>query len=122
MKRKKTFEYVRIVLYVTTIMIIILASVGIIDIKCFWKENYNLTCPSCGITRASRSILTLNFKDACGFNAYYTLVFVPLIFILFVNDVYVIFKRQITKKDDISLVEILLGYGEKNNDKNNTNS
>lgn len=121
MKKRNTFGLIRIVLYTITLVIIILASFGNLNIKCYWKENYGFDCPSCGITRASRSILTLNFKDAIGFNTYYTAVLVPLILILFFDDVFVIIKRLITKKDNFSLVEILLGYGENGNGKNNSN-
>ena len=122
MKTRNMFGFVRIALYTITLVIIILASFGNLDIKCFWKENYGFDCPSCGITRASRSILTFKFKEAIGFNTYYTVVLVPFIMILFFNDVFVIFKRLVTKKDEFSLVEILLGYGENGNDKNNSNS
>lgn len=121
MKRKNTFGLIRIALYIAALTVIILASVGKIDIKCFWKENYGFDCPSCGITRASKCVLTLKFKDAYNYNSFFSAVLVPFNLVLLIDDLFVIIKRFITKKDSLSLIEILLGYGDKDYDKDNSN-
>lgn len=109
--KKIKFEYVRIVIYVISIILTILTIVGKINLLCYWKENYGILCPACGLTRATISIMQFKFQKAFELNAFYTIVLIPFVLILVLNDLYVIIKRHITKKKDISLVEIMLGEG-----------
>lgn len=109
--RKVKFEYVRIIIYVVSICFAILAAIDKINLSCYWQEKYGILCPACGLTRATISILQFKFREAFELNAFYTSVLIPFVLILVVNDLYVIIKRHITKKKDISLVEIMLGEG-----------
>ena len=106
----KKFEYFRIVFYILGVIGLILVAAGQVNIPCSWKENFNITCASCGMTRATKSILMLNFKAAFGYHALFTGVFFPLTVIVLLNDLYVMGKRHITGKEDISFIEIVCGY------------
>ncbi len=60
----KIFQYVRIVIYVCILIFATFVFNGAINIPCRWKEQYNFTCPSCGITRATKSIFSFQFVKA----------------------------------------------------------
>lgn len=109
----RKFGYARIVIYIATIIILLLMSNGTICFPCYWKENYGISCPTCGVTRATKSIFQLQFADAIKYHAMYTLVLVPFIFLIVINDIFIILKRSISNKKEISYVEILLGYAKK---------
>ena len=111
LKKYINFEFIRIFLYSTTLILITFVTIFKIYIPCFLYDNYGITCPSCGITRATQNILHLHITDAIKHNAFYTLILVPFVTMLFSNDIFIIFKRRLTKIDDISYVEIILGYG-----------
>ena len=67
------------------------------DPSCWWsyiKESTGFLCPSCGITRATKEILNLNIPLAIEYNAYYTLVLIPIFTILFVDDIICIIIRK----------------------------
>lgn len=107
---KIKFEHVRIIIYIISIILVILVVSGKIKTSCFWYDNYKILCPSCGLTRATNNILKFNFSDAFKNNAFYTAILFPFLIILLLNDIYVLLKRYIFNKADISYVEILLGY------------
>lgn len=109
----KKFEYVRIILYIVGILFLIMVAIGKVNIPCFWKENFNIICPSCGITRATKCALTLKFRDALQYHLLYTGIIFPFLILLWVNDIYVITKRRITGKADFSYIEIVCGYAKK---------
>lgn len=106
----KKFEYFRIVLYILGIIFLVFVATGGVNIPCFWKENYNIICPSCGITRATKNLVTLNFKEAYKFHPLYVCILFPFSLFLILNDIYTIIKRKITRKADISYIEIVCGY------------
>lgn len=107
--KKIKFEHVRLVIYIVSTILSILVFIGKIELPCYWKENFGFLCPACGLTRATISFMRLDFIQAFEYNAYYTCILLPLVLILVINDIYTIFKRYITKKKDISFVEIMLG-------------
>lgn len=107
--KKIKFEHIRLIIYIVSVFLSILVALEKIKIDCYWKENLGILCPACGLTRATLNFMKLNFKEALNFNAYYTCILLPLIIILVTNDIYTIFKRYITKKKNISFVEIMLG-------------
>lgn len=117
--KKNKFAFVRIVIYIISIILVILAQIGILKTSCYWYENYGITCPSCGLTRATNSILKLKFKEAFEYNAIYTCSLLPFLILLIINDLYILTKRYILKKEDISYIEIILGYKENEYDKDN---
>lgn len=107
--KKIKFEYIRIIIYIISLILTLLVFLGKINITCYYKEHFEILCPACGLTRATANILQLKFRDAYELNAFYTCVLIPFVSILVINDIYVICKRHITGIKDISLVEIMLG-------------
>lgn len=116
--KKDKFAFVRIIIYIISVILVILVRIGILKTSCYWYDNYGITCPSCGLTRATNNILNLKFKEAFGYNAIYTCSLFPLLIILIINDLYILTKRYILKKADISYIEIILGYKVDEYDKN----
>ena len=108
-KRNYIFEKIRLAIYIFAVILIILAVVNNYEGGCYWREKYGILCPACGLTRATVNFVKLNFKEAYSYNPFYTAVLLPFILFLVINDIFVIIKRKITKKDDISFVEIILG-------------
>lgn len=106
---KKRFMIIRMCIYTISIVLTILVAVGKIKTSCFFQDNFGLTCPACGLTRATISLLNLDFKGAVSYNTYYVLVLMPLVIGLVANDVYVFIKRFIMKKKSISFIEIIFG-------------
>lgn len=105
MKQINVLKFVRIIVYI--ILLGVLIFLGCSDDNnfglCHIKENFGILCPSCGITRATKSILSLDFILAIEYNAYFTLVLLPVFFVLFIDDIIcMIFKKR-------SLVDIILG-------------
>lgn len=110
MKKKIKFEDIRLFIYACSLVIIFFVVIGKIEMKCFFFENFGIQCPACGLTRATIAVLHLNFVEAIKYNAYYTLVLIPLIMILIINDLYVVIQRKINSKKHLpSFVEIILG-------------
>ena len=109
-KKKLKFQDVRLVIYIVSIIIVLFVFIGKISPKCFFYENYGFLCPACGLTRATISILQLKILNAIKYNAFYTLVLMPLLAILLIDDIYTIVKRMISKNEkSFSFVEIILG-------------
>lgn len=100
----KNLKYIRIAVYIS--ILILLCILKFTDAsnfgECYINRNFGILCPSCGITRATKAILDLDFSLAISYNAYYVLVLLPIFSIFFVDDIICIFKK---KK---SLVEIIL--------------
>ncbi|MCI8620860.1 MAG: DUF2752 domain-containing protein [Clostridia bacterium] len=71
--------------------------------NCYIQESFGVFCPACGITRATKEILGLNFSLAIGYNAYYTLILFPIFIILFIDDIVCIFLKK------RSFVDIIFG-------------
>lgn len=107
--KKSKFEYVRLFLYTIMVILVVCVASGRLTTTCYFKENFNILCPACGLTRATISILKLNLIDALKYNAYYTLVLAPFSLIIICNDIYVIIKRLVTHKKELSIAEIVLG-------------
>lgn len=107
--KSNTFEKVRLTIYILSIIIAIVVLFTGYEGNCYWRENYKIICPTCGFTRATISFMKLDFKNAITYNAFYTCILLPFILYLVINDIFVVIKRRITKKDEISYVEIILG-------------
>ncbi len=97
MKRFNLLKFIRIIVYIILLGFLIFlgfsadATFGL----CHIKENFGLLCPSCGITRATKAILSLNFASAIEYNAYFTLVLLPAFLCFLVDDVIcMLFKRK----------------------------
>ncbi|HJJ10749.1 MAG TPA: DUF2752 domain-containing protein [Clostridiaceae bacterium] len=107
--RKIRFMYIRLLIYILSIIILLFVYNGHVQIKCYFYEMYHIQCPACGLTRAVINIIKFKFVDAFNFNKFFTLVLAPFIIFIIVEDMCVIFKRLLFKKKSVSLVEILLG-------------
>ena len=107
--KKIKFMHIRLIIYVSTIALLFFVYFGKIKTECYFNKVYGLLCPACGLTRATINIIKLNFGEAIKYNKFFSCVLVPFVFILIVDDIYVILRRLIFKKKSISLVEILTG-------------
>lgn len=63
--------------------------------KCFYREHFGITCPSCGLTRSFISIENFRFRDAFSFNRVGIMIYLLFIFVLVFN-VFGICKAKIT--------------------------
>ena len=106
---KKRFMIIRMCIYIVSIILTVLVAVGKIKTSCFFQDNFGLTCPACGLTRATTSLVSLDFKGALSYNLFYTVVLIPLVVGLVANDIFVFVKRFIMKKKSISFIEIIFG-------------
>lgn len=111
--KKIKFEYVRITLYILSIIAIIFLVNGAINTSCHWYEKYGFLCPTCGLTRATKYIFMLDFKSALRYNFFYSCILFPFVTILVFNDIYVLIRRYFFHKKELSFIEILLGEAKK---------
>lgn len=109
-KKIDLFALIRAIIYVISIILVVLVQIGIIKTSCFWYDNYGILCPSCGLTRATKSIIQLKFSEAFQYNAVYTCALLPFLIILLINDFHTLFQRYVLKRHNISYIEIILGY------------
>ena len=54
---------------------------------CFWKENFNLTCPSCGSTRCIISLFSGDFIQSFTYNPF---LFILIVYLFLLNLLYII--------------------------------
>ena len=64
-KKIDLFALIRAIIYVISIILVVLVQIGIIKTSCFWYDNYGILCPSCGLTRATKSIIQLTENGYC---------------------------------------------------------
>ena len=55
--------------------------------SCYWKENYNITCPSCGGTRCIANFINGNFRDAFFYNPF---LFILIVYLFLLDLLYII--------------------------------
>lgn len=63
--------------------------------QCFWLENYNIYCPSCGSTRCIINLINGNFAVAFFYNPF---LFIFLCYLVLFNVIYIIntvFQKKI---------------------------
>lgn len=53
--------------------------------KCFYRDNFGIECPSCGLTRSFISIENMEFKQAFTYNRIGFLVYILMILVLILN-------------------------------------
>lgn len=53
--------------------------------KCWYRDNFGIECPSCGLTRSFISIENFNLKQAFSYNRIGFFVYLLMIFILILN-------------------------------------
>ena len=57
------------------------------SIGCFFRNNFSIRCPGCGLTRALVSIINLNFISAFKYN----IMSIPLFIIVFLLNVLLLY-------------------------------
>jgi len=65
--------------------------------KCFYKSNFGLECPSCGLTRSFISIENFDFMEAIRYNRVGIFVYLLMIFLMIFN-IMGLFKAKVTLK------------------------
>ena len=107
--KNNIWTYIRLAFYLFVVISVTICAVNEIYLKCYFVENLGITCPTCGATRATLSIIKGNIISAVEYNAFYSLIILPAFIIFMVEDLYIIIKRSILKTSDISLIEVLFG-------------
>lgn len=103
------WTYVRIVAYILVVLAVVLCANGKIYLGCMFFEEFGVICPTCGATRATLAMLSGNIISAIEYNAFYSLVILPFVIFLILEDLYVIITRYLLKKERISLIEVMFG-------------
>ena len=114
-KKIKIFSYIRLAIYTAAIIAAVMLINGKITTSCYWNEHFHILCPTCGMTRATINIFKFNFSEAIKYHVVYTCIIFPLVIILMLNDIFVIFKRAITKSDKLSIIEKICGINKSKN-------
>ncbi|MBR5227915.1 MAG: DUF2752 domain-containing protein [Clostridia bacterium] len=100
---------VKIIGYIIIIIAVALAYTGTVTVTCTYFEKFNIICPACGSTRATLSILHGDFLEALEYNAFYSLVILPLVIVFILEDIYNIIKSVMLKKKCPSFLDVLFG-------------
>lgn len=103
---KKALSFMRLAAYLLIIIYVFVLS-GAADVggACLLRRFTGLLCPTCGATRACVAFLHLNFREAFAYHPVFTLSLYPVSLILAAEDIFVIIKRELFKKESSSLVE-----------------
>ena len=110
MKKIKIGVILRIILYVAIIFsLIALKYTNFLNLKCFIYSRTGILCPTCGITRAVKSLVNFDIASSIKYNTFFTLVLLPIFLILFVQDIFVIVINLIKNKNYKSFVDIIFG-------------
>lgn len=75
------------------------------NVPCIFRELFNIPCPGCGMTRALRSLINLNFYKALQYH--------PMIYCMPVVILYIVMDGKIFKNklfNNIILFVILIGF------------
>ena len=84
-------------------------------IPCVFKKIFKIPCPACGMTRAFRSIIRLDFYSAFKYNILSIPIFILLITILILDIIDLVFKKNyitklfnIIKKNYLIIIILLI--------------
>lgn len=90
-------------IYLSLCLIVYLTVTSLLDITCIIKHLTGISCPGCGMTRALKSLIFLNYSKAFY---YHPLVFllIPITVLLFV---FTIRKMYKTRKAFVYVIAIL---------------
>ena len=67
-------------------------------IPCLFKQLLNIPCPSCGMTRAFKAMISFNFKKALSYNILSIPLFIILIIIFITTLTDILFNKNNLKK------------------------
>jgi len=113
-KKNDKYSCIRIIVYIVMIIFLILLVNEKIKTSCYWYDNYGFLCPTCGITRATISILHLEIMKAISYNFYYTCILFPLAMFYIFNDIFVVLARLLFKQERLSHIEKITSKNGKN--------
>lgn len=104
---KNILGIIRLVVYVTTIIIVYVWSIEAIESTslCFTYSNHGIICPTCGVTRAFVNLMHFRFARAYAYNSIFTIAIAPISVIIIIQDAYIIIQRLFFKKEKLSLLE-----------------
>lgn len=74
-------RFYKIIILIIEIIFIYIILFSNLKLICLSKLLFNLSCPACGLTRAFRSLLKLEIKEAIYYNFLSPIILVFLIFI-----------------------------------------
>lgn len=97
-KAKNKRKYLLILIYAACYAISYITGIG-----CVWQAAFHVPCPGCGFTRASLSLLCLDFKSAWEFHPMYWSIFLLVPYFIFEGEV---FRSRIINRLVISAVII----------------
>lgn len=72
--------------------------------QCIYKKIFGIECPTCGMTRAIKSLMSLDFESAFKYNN--MVVFVPIFLLLLVNILFI--KNTILMKMSKNIITLIL--------------
>lgn len=110
-------KYKKILYLLIIIFIAFLYYFKIIDIPCLFLKITHFYCPGCGITRAIRSLLSLNFYQAFRYNNL-IIILIPVLLIYYFEAICNKFKiknlnisKYMKNKFWLSILIIIIFYG-----------
>lgn len=72
----------------------LIAISGTIKLDCIFKKLFNISCPSCGLTRSFRALLRLDIITSFKYN-----IFGPILFIIIIIGIIFLIKDIIKNED-----------------------
>lgn len=60
---------------------------GLISFECFFQKYFHIACPACGLTRAFREFIKLNFVGAVKYN----FLSIPIFLLIILVDFYLVY-------------------------------
>lgn len=111
----KVFDAVRMVLYITVFLLLVLLPVSFFEERsfCVYYNLFGVRCPGCGTTRAVVNLLHGNFERAWMYNRLGVILAPALAAVIF-HDMYRIVRRYSPGRlhsDRNSLIDWLFGRG-----------
>lgn len=86
-------RFINILLLIFGISFLLVVVSGIIDVKCMIRSLFDINCPGCGLTRAFRAILNLDFYSAFNYNILSIPLFIVVI-VIFIGMIIDIIKND----------------------------
>lgn len=83
-----------LILFLFAAIILIFLYVKYLNFDCIWKRLFNISCPSCGMSRALKLILKGKIIESFSYNILAFPIIVILITLAIVSIIDIIFKKQ----------------------------
>jgi len=110
MKKLNILLAIRLALTLAFILLFVFMPLSAIENSslCWYHTLTGKLCPGCGITRGLWQIVHFNFAKAYNLNLVFTLLFYPGFILSFLNELYILIYRLITKNNKLSVLEYYL--------------